>query len=291
MASAIKLTQHETFVDITLDGKPFTTYHFAPGNDSQFARPYLFPVLATDGTLLTSDQVRTGGDHPHHRSFYVAHGEVNGANHWMILEAAKRPLQRHLAFASVKDDTIVEQLAWESADKSSILLKETRTLRFLTLDDNARAVDLTVALTPAGDVPVTLADTKEAGLCSIRVVKAISDSATLTNSEGKTGEADTWGKAAAWCDISGKVENKPYGVASLDHPKNPRHPTRWHVRQYGLMSANPFGLHDFDKSPKGTGDMKLEPGKTATFRYRVVFHTGDAKAAALPAKFAEFAKL
>jgi hypothetical protein len=126
------------------------------------------------------------------------------------------------------------------------------------------------------------------------VAKAISDKPTLTNSrgqtgEGKAGEEQTWGKPAEWCDLSGQINGKPYGVAVFDHPTNPRHPSRWHVRGYGLMSANIFGLSQFDKAPAGTGAFTIEPGKTATFRYRVVIHPGDAKAAKLDEKYKSFA--
>ena len=33
------------------------------------------------------------------------------------------------------------------------------------------------------------------------------------------------------------ANGKEYGVAVFDHPQNPRHPTRWHVREYGLLAA------------------------------------------------------
>ena len=99
--------------------------------------------------------------------------------------------------------------------------------------------------------------------------------------EGAGAEAKAWGTL---------VSSRTCGVAIFDHPANPRHPTRWHVRTYGLMTANPFGLSDFDKSPKGTGALKIEPGVTTTFRYRVVFHAGDAAAAKVAEKFATYAK-
>jgi len=84
---------------------------------------------------------------------------------------------------------------------------------------------------------------------------------------GQTGEKETWGKPAKWCDESGMIDGKPYGVAILDHPNNPRHPSTWHVRAYGLIAANIFGLHDFDKTkPKGSGDFVMEAGKTVTFQ-------------------------
>jgi hypothetical protein len=65
----------------------------------------------------------------------------------------------------------------------------------------------------------------------------------------------------------------------FDNPQNPRHPTRWHVRTYGLFAANPFGLKPFDKTAKASGDLKLAPGERVTFRYRFVFHAGDEQAA------------
>jgi hypothetical protein len=295
-SSAVKLTPHAASIDVTIDGKPFTAYRFDEKDDPQFARPYFFPVLAADGTPLTLDQGREPEgqprNHNHHRSLYVAHCDVNGADHWYLRLKDKQPRQRHIAFDKLEGDTIVQRLAWESADRKSDVLNETRTLRFLALEDGVRGIDLTVALTPVDNQPVVLGDTEEAGFCSLRVAKAMSDTGTITNAEGKTGEKNTWGKPAKWCDISGTIDGKQYGIAVLDHPSNPRHPTRWHVRQYGLMCANPFGVHHFDlqNTPEGAGAMTLPPDKTTTFRYRVVIHPGSADQANLQQKFEAFAK-
>lgn len=292
---AAKLTQEAAAVRVELGGRPFTTYYFADGQGLPYVRPFCYPVLAPDGTPVTSDQGQVkGGDHPHHRSLWVAHGEVNGADHW-ALKGAASPKQKHVGFAKVAGDTLVEQLEWEGKTPEPIL-KETRTLRFFAFPDGARGVDLTSVYEAAAG-KVTFGDTKEAGLCSVRVAKAISDTAVITQSTGATdarpskSEPKTWGKKAAWCDISGTIEGKPYGVAVLDHPANPRHPSNWHVRLYGLLCANMFGLSNYDKAnPKGAGEFTIEPGKPVTFRYRVVIHLGDAKAADLDAKFKEFAE-
>jgi len=86
----------------------------------------------------------------------------------------------------------------------------------------------------------------------------------------------TWGKRAAWCDYYGPVGDKTVGVAIFDHPANPRHPTWWHVRDYGLFAANPFGQHDFESlSDKAAGNLTVPVGKSITFRYRFYLHTGD----------------
>ena len=89
---------------------------------------------------------------------------------------------------------------------------------------------------------------------------------------------DTWGKRAYWCDYYGPVEGKTVGVAIFDHPDNPRHPTWWHVRDYGLFAANPFGQHDFEKlQDKSAGNLTVPAGKSITFKWRVLIHPGDAE--------------
>jgi len=295
-AATVKLTQGATDVKVEIDGKEFTTYHFLAGDDKNFHRPFAYPVYAADGQAVTSDQeVTNPKEHPHHRSFWVAQGSVNGIDHW----GHTGHKQRHMKFDKVEGDTIVEELEWEgkTADAPTIL-KETRTLRFFALDDGTRGIDLTVVFTPTKD-EVVLGDTKEAGIVAVRLHQEIGNSekgdkrrnGVLTNSKGATGEKAIWGKSADWCDESGMIGGKPYGVAIFDDPSNPRHPTMWHTREYGLHAANIFGLHDFDSTkntPKGAGDLKLEPGKTLTFKYRVLFHEGDAALAKLDQRYKDW---
>ncbi len=291
----VKLTQQPTSIKVEIDGKLFTDYHFLPGDDKNFHRPFAYPVNAADGQCITSDQTITNPkEHPHHRSFWISQGDVNGVDHWSHL-AGKSGIQKHIKFDKVEGDTLVEQLEWSGKTETDpTLLKETRTLRFFALEDGTRGIDVTVTLVPAGNEAVTLGDTKEAGLCAVRLHSEIGNSekgdkarkGALTNSAGKTGEKEIWGKPADWCDESGQIGGKPYGVAIFDHPENPRHPTMWHTREYGLHAPNPFGLHDFDKNqPKGAGDFKIEPGKPVTFKYRALFHTGNAAAAKLDERY------
>jgi hypothetical protein len=296
-AATVKLTQGADSIKVEIDGKEFTTYHFLPGDDKNFHRPFAYPVLAADGTPVTSDQCVTNPkEHPHQRSFWVAHGDVNGIDHW----AHKGHKQRHIKFDKVEGDTIVEELEWEGKTaQDPTILKETRTLRFFALEDGTRGIDLTVVFTPTRD-EVTFGDTKEAGICAVRVSPEIGNNekgakhrdGKLTNSTGATGEKAVWGKPANWCDESGMIGGKPYGVAIFDHPDNPRHPTTWHTREYGLHAANIFALHSFDPkhTPKDAGALKLEPGKTLTFKYRVLFHEGDAASAKLDERYKEWAK-
>ncbi len=109
------------------------------------------------------------------------------------------------------------------------------------------------------------------------------------NSEGVRDGA-TWGKRAAWCDYYGPVNGKIVGVAIFDHPQNPRHPTWWHVRDYGLFAANPFGLHDFENKPAGAGKFTVAAGTSVIFRYRLYIHQGEEKEAKVAEHYREYAK-
>jgi Methane oxygenase PmoA len=112
----------------------------------------------------------------------------------------------------------------------------------------------------------------------------------IVNSNGVR-DGDTWGKRADWVDYYGPVNGKTVGVAIFDNPDNPRHPTWWHVRDYGLFAVNPFGWHDFDKKPAGAGDFKIPAGQSVTFRYRFYLHYGDEKQAKVAEAYEEYAKI
>jgi hypothetical protein len=83
------------------------------------------------------------------------------------------------------------------------------------------------------------------------------------------------------------VEDREVGIAVFDHPHNLRYPTFWHVRDYGLMTANPFGLSYF---PDGSGDgsYTLPAGEKLTFRYRVLIHAGGAELGGVGRRYLEW---
>jgi hypothetical protein len=64
-------------------------------------------------------------------------------------------------------------------------------------------------------------------------------------------------------------------MAVFDHPSNPRPPTYWHARAYGLFATNIFGLHDFERDPLRDGSLSIRPGQPLRFRHRVLIHPGD----------------
>lgn len=82
-AAEVRFQKQDDRVDVTLDGKPFTSYIF-----SGYAKPILYPVIGPDGVPMTrSFPVEKGvegeaNDHPHHESLWFTHDEVNGVDFW-----------------------------------------------------------------------------------------------------------------------------------------------------------------------------------------------------------------
>jgi hypothetical protein len=275
--AAIAITQDKTELRITIGNAPFTTYRFAPTpDDPHWNRPYFFPVLAADGTEVTSDQQREAlknpkVDHPHQRSLWVGHGNINGADHWLD----KKYQQRHLAFTSITPDSFTETLAWDG-DGPDPVLTETRTVRVIAYPDGSRALDITSAFTaPGADAKFTCKPLNvsgvEAGLCSVRMAKPLLDNPAatkkITTGSGASTEKDARSAPAPWCDYSGLINDKPYGVAMVNWPQNPGGDTAWHVRLFGLLAHI------------GPLTWTLPKGQTATFRHLVIIHAGDAVAA------------
>ena len=299
---AVKLDATPDAVDISIDGKPFTTYHInnPKVGGVQINRPYFWPVFGPDQTSMLrpwpcaeadpADKAKK--DHPHHTGLWVAYGEVGGVDNWS--NTSKAGWQVHKAFQKVQGGPVVgyfrETLDWTDAAKKPNLA-EVRTVRFWRLPASGRMIDLEITF-QAKYGKVVFGDTKEGGICSTRMrseLRGDKDGAEgrLVLSSGLSGDP-AWGKRAEWCDMSGMVGGKRYGYAMFDAPGNLTFPTRWHARTYGLVSTNPFAVAAFEKgAPKS--EVTLEEGKEMTFRYRLYFHPGDEKAAGVAARYADYA--
>ena len=287
----------EDRVNVSVNGRTFTEYVYG----KEWARPYLYPVIGPAGATVTrhfpmrSDVPGEKHDHPHHKSIFFTHGDVNGVDNWS--EAPGHGRTRHASFARLAGGPVFGDLwsdnIWVDAEEKPLLRQEIR-LRFYALPDHLRMFDAEVVFT-ADHGDVVFGDTKEGGLISVRVASTMdaSGAGTIETGTGAIGEAESWGRPAPWCHYSGPVQAATgpmvAGIGILDHPSNPRHPVHWHVRDYGLMTANPFGLSYFYKDKRRDGSMKLAAGETAVFRYRVLIHEGAAAAGRMADHFAAFA--
>jgi hypothetical protein len=293
---AVKLAERsDSQLTVRVHGEHVTTYHFGP----EVVRPYLYPVLArgqvgvTRNWPMVADVRGETHDHPHHKGIYTAQGSVNGVDNWS--EEPGHGWQIHRDFARLYEGPVAggftEVLDWTDADRQTNMT-EKRHMVFYDTPSRLRLIDYGVTLR-ASHGEVTLGDTKEGGLLSVRVASSMDAAGgplggRFQNSVGSFLEEEAWGKRASWCDYTGPTKAGWRGVCFMDHMDNPRYPTHWHVRNYGLMTANCIGLHDFTGDPSQRDDLVIPEGESRSWTWRIVVHDGDAQVAQLAERYQDF---
>jgi hypothetical protein len=291
-------------VDVTIDGKPFTSYLW----DTNQRKPVLYPLIAPDGTTVTRGfpfQTIQGErvDHPHHAGLWFNYGNANNFDFWNNSDAIK-PADRG-KYGSIRHDRIdsaksgansgelTVDSTWTTAAGDDILKQTTRYVFSNTSvgGQPTRAIDMTVTLKALAKVVFN--DDKE-GVLGIRVahflesptekggtfldangvptqVKAADTSGATGvyhTSEGKVGDA-VWSTRGTWCFLTGNTNGHTETIAIIDNPQNPGYPTYWHARGYGLFAANPLGRSIFD--PKQPAfNYTLEKDQSTIFHYRIL---------------------
>ena len=289
----ITVEPSEKGATVKVDGELFTEYITGFGEGEILETPILWPILGPTGKAMTRSYPMAEGhkserkDHPHHRSLWFTHGDVNGFSFWH-----RDPIKhvRFVELASGPTGKIVSENRWTDRE-GKVQCCDQRTFIF-GADKDSRWIDVEIVV-KAVDIPVKFGDTKE-GTFGVRVAGTMKVDAAkpnarhgvpetdpswgghIVNSEDQR-DVDAWGKRAAWVDYYGPVEGETVGLAILNHPTSFRYPTYWHVRTYGLFAANPFGIHDFEKDKSADGSHMLKPGESMVLRYRVLLHKGDEK--------------
>lgn len=278
-------------VDVWVLGTLFTSYCYG----AEWVRPYLYPVIGPGGVQVTRNwPMRTvkgeHQDHPHHKSIWVAHGDCNGVDNWS--EEPNHGWQRHQGFEALNSGPVFGRIRamnhWRHPNERK-QFEEVREFRFYALPGGVRLfdMDVTFRMTQGG---VIFGDTKEGGLISVRVASSmdVHNGGRIENAFGGINEGETWGKPAPWCDYSGRVNGRHVGISVFDHPSNPRFPTAWHVRDYGLMTANCFAWSYYNPEAKLRGDMAFKKGMETTWRYRLYIHKGNAQQGKVSNRYLDF---
>jgi hypothetical protein len=311
-------------VDITIDGKPFTSYIWP----TTLKKPVLYPIIDAEGVTITRGwplEPRPGErtDHPHHDGLWFNYSNVNGFDFWNNSEAI--PAARSAKMGTIVFDKIVS--AKSGADRGELVTESTwidgqdhpilaETTKYVFAHEgDARSIDLIAKLTALDKVVFN--DDKD-GLLGLRVARWLESpeekGGTFTDSngvatavaaatsapsaapptgeyltsEGVKGEA-AWSTRGRWCSLTGHNENgHTVTIAIFDHPGNVNYPTYWHARGYGLFAANPLGQHMFDAKQPPL-NYTLEKGQSTTFRYRIVIYTHAATAEELSREADAFA--
>ncbi|MSR55899.1 MAG: hypothetical protein EXS09_21900 [Gemmataceae bacterium] len=307
--AAVVAKKTETAVEFFVGSELVARYHVGQA----IAKPYLWPLNAPGEVPVTRGWPMQKGlpnetiDHVHQKSAWFCHGDVipeglelqskssdkrvKGVDFWsetpghgriVVIEVVKPTSEIAQARVATKNE-------WRGPDGTKIM-DENRTITVRNLG-NARLVILDIDL-HASVCPITFGDTKE-GSMGVRVndeIRVAKGNGTYVNADSKKNEKEVWGRRSDWNDYSGKVGEKEAGIALFDDPRN-KVRASWHSRDYGLMSANPFGRAGSFPSLKEEKELfKLAKGEHLKLRYGLLLHAGDAKAAKVAEHYSAFAK-
>lgn len=272
----LPLPDHQ--VSIEIDGTERVRWHFGP----QYPRPFFYPLMGPSGAVLTRMGHPGAANHDHHRSIWFAHHKALGIDFWSENTAARIRQKQWLVYEDGDDEAVIAVLLgwYDGHDPQELLEQELIAAVRPGPENGGSFVDLQSTFRPNSDV-LEFGQTNF-GFLAVRVAKSISEhfgGGRLTSSEGRTGEPAIFGRRAAWMDYSGPVVAQAAGgsrqkaddaaeliegITYFDHPTNPNHPTRWHVREDGWMGA----------SVCMDGPVETSRREPLVLRYRLHAHSG-----------------
>ena len=262
---------------IQIGDKPFAEYVF---RDPQLARPYFSNIYSPAGIKVTRNHPARKGDqqdHPHHTGIFFTFGDLNGKDFWH-----GKGITRHLNFIVQPESrpgtgSFAVRNLYRSPDGKIPYCQE---ICHYTINVVSQGYQLTMESHMSWDQGEFSIGSKEEGGLAGRVATALNveNGGTMIDSEGRSGGKAIWGQQADWVDYSGLLQGKHVGLTIMAHPDNFAR-CWWHARDYGLISANPFG-------PLNKQNLRkvIKPGKSLILNYAVLIHSHDQEDQYQPAK-------
>ena len=262
--SAVQVHESGNDFVVTIEDQEFA--RFDTGKNR--SHPFFRDIRMADGTVMSRPISPPGGDHPHHTGVWIAADKVNGIEFWheqgRIKNLSVEVVQNDAnpAILQVRNDWI--------SPTGEVVLHERTTIRIY----DHRLLDYDIQFT-AGEDHVTFGDTEE-GFFAFRMADSMreEEAGQVVNADGLKTAKCCWGQTSDWVDYYGRIDGKTFGVAIFDHPLNFRR-SRYHVRDYGLFTINPFGESDYTKGDRPAAPLTIQAGETLQLRYGMYFHDDD----------------
>ena len=278
-AAKINAVKVGSKINVTINGKYFTSYIFS--EDEKY--PFFYPVNGpVSGGSVTSMR---NAEYPHHSSLFFGCDQVNEGNYWQEGLERGRIISVNAQVLKEGGDTVIitDECIWSRPGALSPV-KDIR--KYTITAPSATMTQIDVEITMEMLIDVTIKQTNHS-LFSARMAADLSvkNGGTMINAEGLTSEAGTFGKNSPWIDYYGKRGNAIEGLTIMQHPSNPWYPSPWFTRDYGFMSPTPMYW------PQNGTDTQMKKGTILVLRYRVLVHSGTTTEADIAGQFEKFKNL
>jgi len=265
----IRFQERPGRIEIALSGQPIATYVY---QDAETLRPYFSNVHTPDNIRVTREHPvaadSDGGDHgTMHPGIWLAFGDINGADFWR-----NRAQVVHAGFVEkphVKNGRGTFTVKNEYRHDGKLICNET--CRYTIVPGDGGYLLTSDSTFSNDDAPFAFGDQEELGF-GVRVNRKLrvkGGNGRILNADGRVNEKQVWGKATDWCDYSGTIDGRFVGLTVMPHRDNFRR-SWFHVRDYGLMLANPFGRNALTGGEKSS--VAVKPGETLRLRFGVFVH-------------------
>ena len=245
-------------------------------------RAHIHPIVAPDGKgRLTED---TPSHHPWQHGLYVGLNEVNGVGFWTEgLLAGRQDTDGTfhpwpIANASTHDNAATWTVTSDWRDPSGAsMLTETQAW---TLTDQGATYDIDLAWSLTAALDIRFGEYAYGGIF-LRMPYRKDGDGEAVNNNGQV-NTDAEGQRAKWVSVSVPLEGRDdwAGIAIMDHPSNPEHPTPWRVDgQLGIAPSRCIA-----------GPWTLLRGETTTTNYRLLAFCGPTDPPRIHASWSQFAQ-
>lgn len=259
---------------IRVDDRPLAAYVY---RDPEILRPYFKDVCAPGGVRVTRHHPPREGVDPldhatMHPGLWLAFGDLGGADFWR-----NKATVAHGGFVQppqAEGDRGTFTVRNRYMAEGTAVCEEICTYTFQVRP--AGCLILWDSAFQSNRSGLYFGDQEEMGL-GVRLATPImvkpfenrQRPGRILDDRGRRNEKEIWGEQAAWCDYSGRVDDAFAGIMVMPDPRNAA-ACRWHVRDYGLMVANPFGQSVFKKGP--AKKTEVVSGQPPHLRFGILLH-------------------
>lgn len=286
MTAQLAVTHATDAVGVEVDGAEIARYFFRPDTPPyESPKPYLHPLRTLAGEEVT---LLRPHDHVWHRGIQMTATSLSGSNFWggatyvhgsgyVDLDDQGRMLHRAWDQVGVENGRAIlrEHLDWVS-ERDERLLTEHRDLEFADVDPQTSSYRIRFLLSLRNVTERTLefssptvAGRPDAGYGGLfwRGPRSFTGGSVLT-ADGIDAAAAAMGSASPWLAFTGRHDGsgRSSTLIFVDHPDNPRYPTKWFVR------SEPFACVSFAFAFDEI--LALPSGETLQLAYDVIVADG-----------------